>query len=172
MYVFVCTGHEGWVQALCFSADGYMLVSCADDDMVKVWDVTDGKCLKSLEGRTESAAHCGFHPCGALVASGSAITTLVLANTAEPSDKTTGGETPAPPHELTGEEILDKLSVSSVKPRAQSARPSRKVSLDMIEESNETIVKPTRPGTAVPPVPRRQLITNVERWLSSSFQRL
>lgn len=148
-----------------------MLVSCADDDMVKVWDVTDGKCLKSLEGKTESAAHCGFHPSGALVASGSATTTLVLAKgTQIPTGA--AGETPAPPHILTGEEILDKPETPAVKQRAQSARPSRTASLAMIEEPDNMIVKPSRPGTALPPLPRKQLITNVERWLSSSFQRL
>lgn len=148
-----------------------MLVSSADDDMVKIWDVTDGKCLKTLEGKTESAAHCGFHPSGALVASGSAVTTLVLADSKPITSQ--GRNSPAPPHILKGEEILDRpASVCVSKPRAQSARPSRKASLCGDNASENSIGKPVRPGTAIRQDEALERITNVERWLSSSFQRL
>ena len=69
----IISGHEGWVQALTFSTDGYLLVSCADDEMVKIWSVYNGLCLKTLESQTETSSHCGFHPSGALVASGTLL---------------------------------------------------------------------------------------------------
>lgn len=145
-------------------------MSCADDDMVKIWDVVNGTCLKTLTGQTESASHCGFHPSGTLVASGSAMTTLIL--TENKPMVVENAESPAPPHVLGGEEILDKpADKHAVKPRAQSARLSDRGS--MVEKSqsvnNETR---HRPGTAAIHGERSQLITNVERWLSSSFQRL
>lgn len=169
---FLFTGHEGWVQALCFSADGYLLVSSADDDTVRIWNVATGECLKSLEGKTESASHCGFHPSGALVASGSATSTVALAG--DPSWNTPN--TGVPPHVLSGEEILEKEATNLKTKRAQSARVNSTKS-DICSNSK------SRPKTALTrdDSQNKELALNhtkisvhetVERWLSSSFQRL
>lgn len=160
--------HEGWVQALCFSNDGYLLVSSADDEMVKIWNVHTGKCLKTLEGKTESSSHCAFHPSGALVASGSASTTLMLAS--KPLSVEHDGQSP---HKLEGEEILDKQEVvSGSRPRAQSARPLRTTITDGTSSYNMHKVRPKTAvgGKTIDTGP--MLLSNVERWLSSSYQRL
>lgn len=147
------------MQALCFSADGYLLVTNADDEMVKVWNVQTGSCLKTMDAQTDTASHCGFHPSGALVATGSAATTLALVS--DTSAAETGDQ---PPHELKGEEILDKPASQR---RAQSARPARSLgSCDGNQRSRG------RPKTAVLGTPSVATLSvnQVEQWLASSYK--
>ena len=47
--LFVLKGHKGWVQAVAFSSDSLFLVSACEDDTVRVWDCTLGKCVQVLE---------------------------------------------------------------------------------------------------------------------------
>lgn len=162
------------MQALCFSQDGYLLVSSADDEMVKVWNVSDGECLKTLEGKTDVSSHCGFHPSGTLVASGSAMTTVALA-TGNPGETVTsnGGA----PHILAGEEILDKEVAPRAKLRPQSAHPLGSLEVERSVDSSNTSRR-NRPRTAVAGSTKAKddirniSLDNVERWLSSSYQRL
>ena len=74
----VLTGHKGWVQALCFTSDSLFIGSACDDDTVKLWDVVSGKCIKTLEAKTDDAHHCGFTYEGAVVAAGTASSALAL----------------------------------------------------------------------------------------------
>ena len=39
----------GWVQAIAFSPDGTYLASSSDDESVKVWDIVNGQCIRTLE---------------------------------------------------------------------------------------------------------------------------
>lgn len=47
--LYVLEGHQGWVQALCFSPDSLFVASACDDDTVRVWDCVTGECIKVLE---------------------------------------------------------------------------------------------------------------------------
>ncbi|MGH0141185.1 UNVERIFIED_CONTAM: hypothetical protein FKN15_072724 [Acipenser sinensis] len=47
--IFLLEGHTGWVKSLSFSRDGILLASAGENDMVRVWDMTKGTCLKSLQ---------------------------------------------------------------------------------------------------------------------------
>uniref|UniRef100_A0A671PF18 WD repeat-containing protein 38-like n=1 Tax=Sinocyclocheilus anshuiensis TaxID=1608454 RepID=A0A671PF18_9TELE len=48
--LFVLGGCERvWVRSLAFSRDGLVLASTAEGDMVRIWDVTTGVCLKRLQ---------------------------------------------------------------------------------------------------------------------------
>lgn len=170
----VFLGHEGWVQSLCFSVDGYLLASSADDDMVKLWDVAEGRCLKTLEGKTESSSHCGFHPTGALIVSGSSTPVLGLPRV---STNTGDSQQGKPPHVLNGEEILsiaEQDGENVKKPRARSAQPLRgKISFPGLDTPIR--VAPKSAGVCRPVVleekPKPASVT-VEQWLTTSFQRL
>jgi len=153
LYEGFLTGHTGWVQALCFSYDGYLVASSADDGTVKVWSVADGSCIRTLEGHTESGFHCGFHPTGALIVAGSAILDLYPTKDEKEISVPTNGSAP---HILDGEEILDE---TLERIRAQSAHVSRRKPTSKLEG---------RPSTGQED--RKQTSGNVERWVSSSFQ--
>uniref|UniRef100_A0A9J8AGS7 Uncharacterized protein n=1 Tax=Cyprinus carpio carpio TaxID=630221 RepID=A0A9J8AGS7_CYPCA len=48
--LFVLGGCERvWVRSLAFSRDGLVLASTAEGDMVRIWDMTTGVCLKRLQ---------------------------------------------------------------------------------------------------------------------------
>ena len=38
---------------------------------VKIWDVSSGNCIKTLEGHTRNVQSCNFSHCGTLIVSGS-----------------------------------------------------------------------------------------------------
>ncbi|KTF91493.1 hypothetical protein cypCar_00019231 [Cyprinus carpio] len=70
--LFVLGGCERvWVRSLAFSRDGLVLASTAEGDMVRIWDVTTGVCLKRLQGHKDSAYGCVFTSDGKLLTSGS-----------------------------------------------------------------------------------------------------
>lgn len=63
--------HTGvWVNSVAFSSDGTLLASGANDNLVKVWDLT-GRELFSLAGHTGAVTSVAFSPDGTLLASGS-----------------------------------------------------------------------------------------------------
>ena len=41
-------GHTGRVTALAFSENGYYLASCAEDDTVRLWNLTTLSCIRTL----------------------------------------------------------------------------------------------------------------------------
>lgn len=61
--------HSDVVLGVEFSLDGSMLVSCAADKFVKVFDVVSGNPLKSFEGHTSHVLDAGFRGNGVIVAS-------------------------------------------------------------------------------------------------------
>ena len=50
----VCTvalgGHAGRVTSLAFTTDGLQLISGSTDHTLRVWEVSDGTCLRTLTG--------------------------------------------------------------------------------------------------------------------------
>ncbi|XP_014219527.1 WD repeat-containing protein 5B [Copidosoma floridanum] len=57
-----------------------MLVSASDDCTLKIWDITDGTCLKTLVGHTNYVLCCNFSHDGMRVASGSFDETIKIWN--------------------------------------------------------------------------------------------
>ncbi|KAG6911013.1 hypothetical protein DXG01_005428 [Tephrocybe rancida] len=55
LWTFV--GHDGWVQALTFHPDGRHLLSVGDDHMMRIWDLSTGRCTRKIE------AHKPFTQC-------------------------------------------------------------------------------------------------------------
>ncbi|HEY2414822.1 MAG TPA: c-type cytochrome domain-containing protein [Pirellulaceae bacterium] len=63
--------HSDTVNSLVFSPDGKQLASCAADRFVKLWNVADGKHVRSFEGHTHHVLGVAWRPDGrALVSSG------------------------------------------------------------------------------------------------------
>ena len=59
------------VNSVSFSPDGTKVASGSDDKTVKLWDVTSGECLQTLEGHSDCVNSVSFSPDGTKVASGS-----------------------------------------------------------------------------------------------------
>mmetsp|Transcript_34603 Transcript_34603/g.52947 ORF Transcript_34603/g.52947 Transcript_34603/m.52947 type:complete len:95 (+) Transcript_34603:1072-1356(+) len=48
------TGHQGLIIQVCFSPDGYYLVSASFDKSIKLWDGKTGKFITSFRGHVAS----------------------------------------------------------------------------------------------------------------------
>lgn len=42
-------GHDNWVRALAFHPSGKYLLSSADDKTIRVWELSTGRCIKTVE---------------------------------------------------------------------------------------------------------------------------
>jgi WD40 repeat protein len=66
------------VEEIAFSPQGDTLASGSDDTSVKLWDVTTGQCLKTLQGHTSRIWSVAFSPDGQILASASDDTSVKL----------------------------------------------------------------------------------------------
>jgi WD40 repeat protein len=64
-------GRGGGYSALAFSPDGRLLAQTAGDEVIRVWDVLQGKLLRGLVGHQDAVATLAFSPKGDVLASGS-----------------------------------------------------------------------------------------------------
>lgn len=62
-------GHSDTVYGLSFSPDGKMIATGAADKFIKVWEVPNGKFVKSFEGHTHHVLDVGWQADGKLLAS-------------------------------------------------------------------------------------------------------
>ena len=76
---YVLRGHTNYINTLCCSPDGEILVSGSEDESIRWWDIEKGKIIKEL-----SSVHPGgvssvvFHPSGKLLASFGKDNTICL----------------------------------------------------------------------------------------------
>jgi WD40 repeat protein len=49
--IITCEGHEDWIRAIIFTS-GRCMVSCSEDQTIRIWDVATGQCLKIIRGHT------------------------------------------------------------------------------------------------------------------------
>lgn len=59
------------ISDVAWSADSRLLVSASDDKTLKIWEVSSGKCVKTLKGHSNYVFCCNFNPQSNLIASGS-----------------------------------------------------------------------------------------------------
>jgi WD40 repeat protein len=71
-------GHTWGVTSVAFSPDGSMIASGSGDKTIKLWRVSDGFLLRTLEGHTDSVSSVAFSPDGSMIASGSRDKTIKL----------------------------------------------------------------------------------------------
>ncbi len=71
-------GHSDKVYAISFSHDSKYLVSGSEDNILMLWNIESGNCLKTLKGHSGSVNAVSFSPDGKYVISGSGDNTLKL----------------------------------------------------------------------------------------------
>jgi WD40 repeat protein/DNA polymerase III delta prime subunit len=78
--VLVDQGHEDIIRAVAISKDGRFMVSGSDDKTVKLWDLKNGRLIKTLEGHVRTVLSVFISPDNRWILSGSSDNTVKLWN--------------------------------------------------------------------------------------------
>jgi WD40 repeat protein len=62
--------NANWIRSVAFSRDSTVLATGSDDQMVKLWSVSSGECLRIFSGHAGRVWSVDFSPHGSLLASG------------------------------------------------------------------------------------------------------
>src|SRR4051812_24779097 len=62
--------HQGWVRTLAVNAAGTIVASGGNDNVVRLWNLTDGKLIRELPGHERHVYNVLFHPSGEFLLSG------------------------------------------------------------------------------------------------------
>ena len=61
--------HAGWLRALAVSLDGSRVVTCGNDNLVKLWNTDNGELVHTFAGHGSHVYNVVFHPSGQFVIS-------------------------------------------------------------------------------------------------------
>jgi WD40 repeat protein len=61
--------HSGWVRALRITSDGAQVVTCGNDNLIRIWSVADGSLVRELKGHENHVYNIAVHPAGEHLAS-------------------------------------------------------------------------------------------------------
>jgi WD40 repeat protein len=64
-------GHFDWARTVAFSPDGSQVVTGSDDQSVRIWQVSSGKCIQTLQGHSDCVSSVAFSPDASQLVSGS-----------------------------------------------------------------------------------------------------
>ncbi len=67
----ILRGHTGAINRIAWSPDGRYLASPSDDNTIRIWDVSEGKCISILEGHISRVNSVAWSPNGNSLVSGS-----------------------------------------------------------------------------------------------------
>lgn len=59
MALFVLTGHDNWVRGVVFHPGGKFLISASDDKTLRVWDLRNKRCMKTLDAHKHFCTSLG-----------------------------------------------------------------------------------------------------------------
>lgn len=62
--------HKGWIRSLDVSPDGTLIATGGNDNLVRLWNVADGKLIRELPGHERHVYCVLFHPSGQFLLSG------------------------------------------------------------------------------------------------------
>ncbi|NEP08594.1 MAG: WD40 repeat domain-containing protein [Okeania sp. SIO4D6] len=65
------SGHKGWVYAVAISSDGKTLASSSYDGTIKIWNLSNGKLLHTINAHADAIESLAMSPDGKILASGS-----------------------------------------------------------------------------------------------------
>ncbi|MDJ0734727.1 MAG: TIR domain-containing protein [Nostocaceae cyanobacterium] len=85
--------HKSTVNSIAFSPDGKTIASASDDNTIKLWNLQEGKELKTLRGHKDVVSSVAFTPDGKTIASASNDKTIKLWNLQGQLLKTLKGHT-------------------------------------------------------------------------------
>ncbi len=71
-------GHSQWVRSVCFSPNGKIIASGAQDNTIKIWSAASGQEMESIPAHTEWVHSLSFSRDGKLLASGSCDGTVKI----------------------------------------------------------------------------------------------
>lgn len=57
--LFSLIGHDNWVRGVVFHPGGKFLVSASDDKTLRVWDLKNKRCMKTLEAHKHFCTSLG-----------------------------------------------------------------------------------------------------------------
>ncbi|MEQ9236608.1 MAG: pentapeptide repeat-containing protein [Coleofasciculus sp. E2-BRE-01] len=152
-----------WITALVISPDGTHLISGADDQTVKIWELETGRLIRTLRGHSDAISSVAISPDGKRIASSSDDKTVKL------WDFETGNLL-----QTFEEFMLDsseaKPDSSEVEPDSSKAKPdSSEVKLVAFPD-NQTLIAV---GHRQNPDNDEQTIKTIERWIiEKEYKRL
>ena len=71
-------GHSAWGRSVCYSPDRKYVVSGSEDKTINIWEIETGRCIRTLEGHTDTVYAVCYSPDGKYIASGSGDGTIKL----------------------------------------------------------------------------------------------
>lgn len=74
--VWTLSNNKSGIECLCFDAEEKCVISGAMSGAIRVFDLNEGKLVRSLNGHLVNTCSISYHPYGEYVASGSADTSM------------------------------------------------------------------------------------------------
>jgi WD40 repeat protein len=65
--------HKGWIRSIDVSPDGTLVATGGNDNMVRLWNVADGKLVHEFAGHARNVYCVAFHPQGKFLLSGDLV---------------------------------------------------------------------------------------------------